>query len=50
MTVLIFVAECGLPVIVDSGGYSLVAVHRLLNAVASLVAEHGLQGAQASVV
>ena len=26
-----------------SGGYSPVAVHRLLIAVASLVAEHGLQ-------
>ena len=32
------------------GGYSLVAVHRLLMAVASLVAEHRLQGTRASVV
>ena len=33
-----------------SGVYSLVVVCRLLIAVASLVAEHGLWGAQASVV
>ena len=33
-----------------SGGYSLVGVCRLLIEVASLVAEHGLQGARASVV
>ena len=33
-----------------SGGYSLVVVYRLLIAVASLVAEHGLQGARTSVV
>ena len=32
------------------GGYSLVVVHRLLIAVASLVAEHGPGGALASVV
>ena len=32
------------------GGYSLVAVRRLLIAVASLSGEHGLQGTQASVV
>ena len=30
-------------------GYSLAVVHRLLIAVASLVAEHRLQGMQASV-
>ena len=35
--------------LVVSGGYSLVAVHRLLITVASLVADHGLQGPQASV-
>jgi len=28
--------------LVESRGYSLAAVHRLLTAVASLVAEHGL--------
>ena len=33
-----------------SGGYSLVVVHKLLMAVASLVAERGLSGAQALVV
>ena len=33
-----------------SGGCSLVAVHRLLLAAASLGAEHGLQDVQASVV
>ena len=38
----IFVAACGLPLVVASRGCSLVAVHRLLTAVASLVAEHGL--------
>jgi len=34
----------------ESRGYSLVAVHGLLNAVASLVVEQGLQGARASAV
>ena len=38
----VFVAECGLSLIVASGGYSLVAGHGLLIAVVSLVAEHGL--------
>ena len=33
------IKELGLP-----GGYSLVAVHGLLTAAASLIAEHGLQG------
>ena len=33
-----------------SGGYSPVVVHGLLITVASLVAEHGLQGAWASIV
>ena len=33
-----------------SGGYSLVAEHELLIAVAFLVAEYELQGARASVV
>ena len=32
------------------GGYSLVVVGRLLITVVSLVAKHGLQGMQASVV
>ena len=33
-----------------SGGYSQVVVHRLLTAVAFLVAERGLSGARGSVV
>ena len=33
-----------------SGGYALGAVHRLLITVATLVAEHGLQSTQSSVV
>jgi len=36
------VAACRLFLVVVSGGYFLVAVHRLLILVASLVAEHGL--------
>ena len=36
--------------VVLSGDYHLVVVFGLLVAVASLVAEHGVQGAQASVV
>ena len=35
-------AALGLPLAVASGGYSLVAAHGLLIAVASLVAEHRL--------
>ena len=31
----------GYSLVVESGGYSLLVVHRLLIAVASLVAEHG---------
>ena len=38
---LVFVAARGLSLVVASRGYS-VAVHRLLIAVASLVAEHGI--------
>ena len=38
----VFVAACGLSLVVESRGYSLVVVHGLLIAVASLVAEHGL--------
>ena len=37
-------------VVVASGGFSLVVVCRLLFVVAPLAAEHGLQGARASVV
>ena len=37
----IFLAACGLSLVADSG-VTLVAVHGLLIAVASLVAEHGL--------
>ena len=40
----------GFSVVAESRGSSLVAVHRLLNAVASLFAEHGLRGARASIV
>ena len=39
----------GFSVVAASAGYSLVLVHGLLIAVTSLVAEHGLQGTQASV-
>ena len=45
-----FVAACRLSLIVLSEGYSLVAVRGLLIVVISLVAEHRLQGVQASVV
>ena len=52
---LLFIFSCAgslLPgfVLVVSRGYSSVAMHRLLFAVASLVGELGLQGARASVV
>ena len=40
----------GFSQVVVNKGYSLGAVHRLLPAVASLIAEHGLSGARASVV
>ena len=46
----VFVALRRLSLIAASGGYSLVVVCGLLIAVASLGAEHRLQGAQASVV
>ena len=39
----------GFSLVVASRAYSLVAVHGLLTAVASLVAEHRLQGAWAGV-
>ena len=38
----VFVVARGLSLVAESGGYSLVAVHRLLIAVASLVVVHGL--------
>ena len=38
----VFIAVRGLSLVVVSGGLLFVAVHRLLIAVASLVAEHGL--------
>ena len=41
---------CGLPLVVESGGCSQVVAYRLLIAVVSLVAEHGLLGKWASVV
>ena len=37
----VFVAACGLSLVVQSKGCSLVAVQRLLITVASVVAEHG---------
>ena len=39
----VFVAAHGLSLVAVNGSYSLVAVSELLIAVASLVAEHGLQ-------
>ena len=53
--IYLFLAVLGLPcyevffLAAESWSYSPVAVHRLLIMVASLVAEHGLQGRQASV-
>ena len=41
---------CGLSLVMEIRGYSLVAVGELLTVVASLVAKHGLQDTQASVV
>ena len=38
----VFVVAGGLSLVAESGAYSLVAVHGLLTAAASLVAEHGL--------
>ena len=46
----VFVAVCRLSVVAASRGHSLVVVHRLPIAVASLVVEHGLQSAWASVI
>ena len=46
----VFVAACRLFLVVVRGGYSLVAVQGLLIAVARLVAKHGLEDAQTSVV
>ena len=46
----VFTAAFRLSLLVASGSYSLVAVHRLLNVVASPVAEHGLQGAGAQLL
>ena len=46
----VFGAVRGLSLVAASGNYSLVVVHRLFTGVASLVAGHGQQGAQASVV
>ena len=46
----VFMAAHGLSLVMESGDYSLVAVHRLLIAVASLVVEHVLWSIQGSVV
>ena len=40
----------GFSLVAESGGYPLVAVPRLLTVMTSLVAEHGLEDTQASVV
>ena len=40
----------GFSLVAEIRGYSLVAVHEVLTAVASLAVEHRLYGAQASVV
>ena len=40
----VFIAACGLSLVSESRGYSLVAVHRLLILAASLIAEHRLSG------
>ena len=45
---LVLVAICKLSLVLASGVYSLVAVHGLLIAVASVIVAHKLQGAQAS--
>ena len=44
-----FLAAHGLSLVVASGGYSLVAVGRLLIAVASLTEEHGLSACGLSI-
>ena len=46
----LFLAACGLSLVVESRGFSLVAVCRLFKAVASLVVEHWLEGALPSAV
>ena len=46
----VFIAVCGLSLVAESWGYSLVAVCGLFTGVTSLAVEHGLQGTQASVV
>ena len=45
----VFVAPCRLSLLVESWGYSLVVMHKLLIVVAFLVMEHVLQGTWASV-
>ena len=45
----VFIVAHRLSLVAASGGYSLVVVHGLLIALASLVAEHGLWGTWASV-
>ena len=46
----LFLAAVGLSLVVESRGFSLVVVCRLLTAVASLVVEHWLEGASPSAV
>ena len=50
MAVLSFSCGPDFSLVALNGGYSPAVVCRLLIVVASLAAEHGLQGAQASVV
>ena len=45
----VFTGAHRLSLVAASRGYTLVVVHKLLAVVASLVAEHGFQGMQASV-
>ena len=54
--IILFIFGCdglhcymGFSLVAANGSYSLIVVHGLLIMVASLVAEHGLKGSQASV-
>ena len=46
----VFIATRRLSLAAAAGGYSLVALYKLLIVLAFLVIEHGLQGMQSSVV
>ena len=47
---LFWVFIAGFSLVVASRGYSLIAVHKLLTAVAYFIVEHGVSGAWASIV